>query len=541
MPYKFLFLIIDSSTHDAYAFNREIIKKYMHSHPSEIKTLFIRLVPTQTEEYILEEDTLTMKGTESLVPGILEKTLKAMEYVCRHFAFDYVIRSNMSSLWDFQHLLALYDTLPRETCVSAIIGEHPNTQFPSIRFPSGSGFIVSRDIVELCIGQKDMFVSSLPDDVAFGKFFVDRGIPLLQGRRYDILTNRSFSADELQSILSQKHYHYRIKYEYDRTYDKHAFQLFYRCLYDPYKTTLVSFFFNLHKLKDATFLTRPFEFYLENGKEVLSQPYPMVLFCDEDTVNVIRERRNTLCPANITTYIVKNITEYDIYRETWDIIKHNRERQGTYTDARNTPSYCITTVFKINAMRIAHSLNPFQTPYFAWIDFGCAHICRDMSASLPAILENPKPKIAMTYIHYRSAAELDSMETYLHKGGPCSMAAGFFTIESAYIIPFYTACMSIYYEMLHRGVGHSEEAVITYCYTRYPHLFTLTYADYYSLFTNYLFVTQDYGCIQRFFIDVAKQKGRADLAHECAQTILASIAAGKLTLSSRDIEYLNNC
>lgn len=533
--YKFIFLIIDSFTHDAYNHNRKIMRKYMNTH-SDIKAFFIYFNNTQTEDIVVENDTMTMKGADSFVPGVLEKSLCAMEYICRNYSFDYIIRSNMSSLWDYNHLLTHYESLPSTRCVSAYTGMHEG-----IEFPSGSGFILSRDVAELCVANKPDFDPSLPDDVSFGKFFRNKQIPLLQGRRCDFITKYRFTPEEIDNILSQNHYHYRIKYEADRTHDKDLFSLFYRLIYNPFKTTLVTFFFNLHKLKDASYLTRPFDFYLQNGKDTLSQPYPMVIFCDEDTVDAIREHRNRLCPTNVTSYVLKNITEYDIYKETWDIITKNRQGNSAYSDPRNTPSYCITTTFKINAMRIAHNLNTFNTPYYAWVDFGCAHICRNVNGSLSAIVENPKPKVVMTYIHYRSASEVESMEHYLRNGNPCGMAAGFFTIESSYIIPFYTACMSIYYEMLHKGVGHSEEAVITYCYSRYPHLFTLTYADYYSLFTNYLYVTEDYGTIRRYFIDTAKQKGRADLAHECAQTILASVAAGKLGLPTHEIEYLQGC
>ncbi len=42
-------------------------------------------------------------------------------------------------------------------------------------------------------------------------------------------------------------------------------------------TTIVTMFFNLKKLKDASMQTRPQEFYIENGRETLKLKYNMVI------------------------------------------------------------------------------------------------------------------------------------------------------------------------------------------------------------------------------------------------------------------------
>jgi hypothetical protein len=43
-------------------------------------------------------------------------------------------------------------------------------------------------------------------------------------------------------------------------------------------TTILTMFFNLKKLKDASLQTRPQEFYIENGRETLKLKYPMIIF-----------------------------------------------------------------------------------------------------------------------------------------------------------------------------------------------------------------------------------------------------------------------
>jgi len=85
-----------------------------------------------------------------------------------------------------------------------------------------------------------------------------------------------------------------------------------------FKTTIVSFYFDITKLKDVTNKIRPKSFYMEKGRQLLHLPYPMVLFCDNITINEIkhiREQELGIDIANkLTYYIIKNIIDYDLYK-----------------------------------------------------------------------------------------------------------------------------------------------------------------------------------------------------------------------------------
>jgi hypothetical protein len=301
------------------------------------------------------------------------------------------------------------------------------------------------------------------------------------------------------------------------------------------KTTVVTMFFNLKKLQDQSSETRPPEFYMENGKVILSLPYPMVIFCDEETKDLLKGMRDETNVENYPTeYVVKSITEYDYYQTNFDIITENRRRSNGYKEPnRNTPSYFLLTMFKILALRISKMKNFFGTPYYAWMDFGCNHILRSVSEYAPKMLDNPRPKISVCYIHYRSHDEIKDMRGYMEYGGHCGLAAGIITAEKEYIDRFYNQMFSIFNEQLYVGYGHSEETVLAYCYDRSPELFNLYYGDYYSLLTNYLEPIQDIYQIKHFFIDQAVNKGRKDLAKICAEKVIDSITKNK-------IEYYSN-
>ena len=59
-----------------------------------------------------------------------------------------------------------------------------------------------------------------------------------------------------------------------------------------YKTTIVTFYFNIKKLNDATSLVRPQSFYMQYGRETLKLNYPMLIFCDETTYDEIKTIRD---------------------------------------------------------------------------------------------------------------------------------------------------------------------------------------------------------------------------------------------------------
>ena len=59
-----------------------------------------------------------------------------------------------------------------------------------------------------------------------------------------------------------------------------------------YKSTIVTFYFNIKELKDSTDEVRPQSFYMEKGRDTLKLHYPMVIFCDEDNYKEIKKIRD---------------------------------------------------------------------------------------------------------------------------------------------------------------------------------------------------------------------------------------------------------
>ncbi len=302
----------------------------------------------------------------------------------------------------------------------------------------------------------------------------------------------------------------------------------------------VTMFFELKSLDDSNVSVRSSDFYEKNCRATLSIKSPLVVFCDASTRAWIQPLRSKLSDAP-TYYVEKRLEEYDFYALNHPIICKNRSNKPMYSDPsnRNTPSYFLACMFKLIALKLASEIVP-DASHYAWIDFGCGHIVWEAESRLQAILERPRPKVAMTYIHYRSSESIRDIKRCLWEPCLCSLAATVFTVEKEYVYKFYSLCMSVFYEQLFLTVGHAEEQVFMYVFDRHPELFTLVYGDYYSVVSNYHGPVRDYHSIKHYFLNSALAAGRRDYASECARTVLESCEVGKLVLSVDELAYLRS-
>lgn len=279
--------------------------------------------------------------------------------------------------------------------------------------------------------------------------------------------------------------------------------------------TLVTMFFDLTILKDNSAGTRPVDFYLRHAPAVLCVKSPMVIFCDDHVLEKVRDIRVKESDDSPTIYVVKSIIEYDIYKLNRDTIDHNRGHKQATT--KSTPSYFIIMMFKFQAILMAKQANHFNTTHYAWIDLGCKQVVRDVEKYAPIMLENPKPKVSICYIHYRSHTELYPPGAL--EGNQTGIAAGVFTVEKTYVDRLYNLCMCTFHNMLYSKHGLSDETVLTYAYDKDPDIFNLYYGDYYSLLSNYHEPLEDHLCIVRHFIINTWKSGNRHLSMDAARKL----------------------
>jgi len=144
----------------------------------------------------IEGNTFWLNGVESF-PAILTKTLDSLEYFLKK-DYDFIVRTNLSSLWNFNVLLKHLETLPMKKVYNGFIG-----YLDDFQFVSGSGFIITSDVAKLLVENRQLAESvKIMDDVDIGYTLGIVGISPSWGRRNDTL------------IYDESSYHYRIKSVY---------------------------------------------------------------------------------------------------------------------------------------------------------------------------------------------------------------------------------------------------------------------------------------------------------------------------------------
>lgn len=116
--------------------------------------------------YNSETQILTVPGKETLIPGILEKTVKGIQYCLDHFSFDVLIRSNMSTVIDYTELekqLAIIDQ-PYGGHIW-VYGSGPNY----FELVSGCCITMNRPICQYLVDHASELSYQLSDDLAIGK------------------------------------------------------------------------------------------------------------------------------------------------------------------------------------------------------------------------------------------------------------------------------------------------------------------------------------------------------------------------------------
>jgi len=136
--------------------------------------------------YTKEEQLLEIKGEETFIPGILVKTIKAIEICLKLFDFDILVRSNVSTIINRELFQSYMDKVKN---IDNFYGGHQETLYKiteetgsgdssilGLKFPHGTGITLSRNLcVQLCT-EKDKLNYNIIDDVSIGNFFKDRTI-----------------------------------------------------------------------------------------------------------------------------------------------------------------------------------------------------------------------------------------------------------------------------------------------------------------------------------------------------------------------------
>nr|QBK93666.1 MAG: hypothetical protein LCPAC404_03700 [Pithovirus LCPAC404] len=144
---------------------RVIWEKYCESR-DDVKVLFVEGSST----FSVKDNTIFTGDEESYIPGILRKTITAMEYVDKTYRYEHLIRTNLSTFFILDRVTKFLNTAPKEKLYYGFLDK---------RWITGIGIYLSRDLVTMIVEQSDELraLEHIADDVAIQMFFKNHGIP----------------------------------------------------------------------------------------------------------------------------------------------------------------------------------------------------------------------------------------------------------------------------------------------------------------------------------------------------------------------------
>lgn len=242
--YKLLHLVLYSLDDGGpYDTMYQLLSPYYQTQFPHIKTVFYAYSETLDQPFAwLASDVLAIQGKETYVPGILEKTLKAFSYFQPELQpgreYNYVIRSNVSTLVDFDVLVPL---LQRESFIEYGGGYMNDLQWldpPAgvtdktwygTKFGSGTSILLSSDNVLDLLKHETSIRKEFVDDLAIGIYFrehrpdvVPKGLPK---NAFVFVEDVQGDKEQLQTLVNQKKAFYRNRTSGGRKVDVHQMQV----------------------------------------------------------------------------------------------------------------------------------------------------------------------------------------------------------------------------------------------------------------------------------------------------------------------------
>ena len=183
--YKFIFVIASSSeltTENPYYGNGiDYIERYNHfkilnkmyydKFKNDIKFFYVEYKENIENHIIESDDYIYVKGNEvPLNPNFLVKMMKATVYIHDKYNYDYIIHSNLSSIWNIPVLLSLYNEIPRNN----FFGGH----YIFNSFITGTGMFFSYDMIPFLMKLDYNRYNHTNNDVTISEYMKNNNIPI---------------------------------------------------------------------------------------------------------------------------------------------------------------------------------------------------------------------------------------------------------------------------------------------------------------------------------------------------------------------------
>jgi hypothetical protein len=178
--YRACILILASNNNNIFKNCRKIWKAYMNIDPT-IKVFFVYGCLSEPLFDYDEDSDIVFNEIEECYPVYIKKTIEAMKVINTRVTYDFFIRTNLTTFWDFKKLHVHLNELPISNCYS---GDGPLPGYNSDGYYlSGTDTIVTPEMITAIISNTHLVDFNLVEDAAMGRFFNGvMGVPMLPNR-----------------------------------------------------------------------------------------------------------------------------------------------------------------------------------------------------------------------------------------------------------------------------------------------------------------------------------------------------------------------
>jgi hypothetical protein len=209
-----LVLVISSDTLPIYKLDKEVWMSYMNKFPN-IDSYFIEYRQSDESTIIIENNTIYFQGEECF-ENIIHKTLNSIDFCLARKKYDFIVRTNLSTVCDFTLLEKYLSELPTKEKIYS--GHHgPYYNLETFRywfdFIGGMGIIMSKDVCEMILEPTNrQMVENFKnmDDIDIGYLMYYHHIPII-GMKYYIIDSLDQFNNSISIIHERKYIFYRVK------------------------------------------------------------------------------------------------------------------------------------------------------------------------------------------------------------------------------------------------------------------------------------------------------------------------------------------
>ena len=220
---KILFLIISNDSLSHYKNDKKVWELYMNNYEN-IDCYFIENNNDELNKNnypCIENNTIYFKG-EELFENILVKTINAIEYFMKDKYYEFVVRTNLSSVWDMDKLQTYLESLPSTNIYTGPRGPYYHLQklYFMFYFVGGMGIIMSNDVCKLLVENRNIAESfKNMDDIDIGYTMNQLNIPILPINYFVVNSMMDFK-EKQNTIKQREHIFYRCKCNDENRHDE---------------------------------------------------------------------------------------------------------------------------------------------------------------------------------------------------------------------------------------------------------------------------------------------------------------------------------